>query len=87
MFVLQNIEAKELEIEGLRFTEYSSGQVPVKFDLLFTASETAKDGLGNEIAFSIRYCTALFKKETIEQMAEHLQDLIDVIAADRTVQI
>ena len=78
MFVLQNMETKELVLEGLRFTEYRSEQVSAKFDLTFTAVEGQ-----DEIRFSIEYCTGLFKRETIERFSIHLQNLIEIITADR----
>jgi len=82
MFVLQNTEESELEIEGLRFTEYVSEQNPAKFDLTFTGIE-----MGGALVFKIEYATNLFRQETIERMIVRLCKLLDVVAADRTVQI
>ena len=82
MFALQNMEVSQLELTGLRFTEYHTAQISTKFDLTFTATEA-----GGEIIFGIRYRTTLFKRETIAQMAAHLQELIQVIVADRTVEL
>ena len=80
MFVLQNMEATEFELEGLKLSRYSSGHGASKFDLTFTAIE-----LGNEIAMNIEYATSLFKTETIERMSLHLQNLFRAIAEDREV--
>ena len=82
MFVLQNMEVEQLAIEGLKFTEYKSGQVPAKFDLTFMATEADA-----EIAVSIMYSTGLFERETIKRMGEHFQELMEIIIADRTVEI
>ena len=80
MFVLQNTEASNLEIEGLKITKYDNGQNPAKFDLSFTAME-----VGDEIAFSVEYCVSLFKRKTVERMSNHLQNLLRVISEDRTI--
>ncbi|MBJ8192609.1 hypothetical protein JDS79_38340, partial [Bacillus cereus] len=45
MFVLQNIEQGEQEIEGLRFTPYDNVHPAAKFDLTLTVSEA--DGVLN----------------------------------------
>ena len=82
MLVLQNIELSEVEIEGLKFTDYSNWSTSVKVDLVFRAVE-----IGNEIALSIDYGVKLFKHETIELMGEYLLQLLEVIATDKSVQI
>ena len=82
MFVLQNMEAIQLEVAGLKFTRYSSDQGPAIVDLIFMATE-----IDDEIVFNVRYCTSLFKRETIEGMTKHLQNLIDVVTTDKTVEI
>ena len=80
MFELQNMEESELELEGLKFTGYDNDQRPAKFDLTFTAIET-KD----EIVFSVEYGVNLFKRKTIERMASHLQNLIEIIVGNRDI--
>ncbi|MGM1050706.1 MAG: non-ribosomal peptide synthetase, partial [Bacillota bacterium] len=74
MFVLQNMENSELEIESLKMTSYNSVQNPARFDLTFTAIE-----VGGEIEFSVEYCKNLFKSETIERMTVHFQNLLNAI--------
>ena len=80
MFVLQNMEIRKLEIEGLKLTEYNTDQTQAKFDLTFIAIES--DG---EILFKIEYATSLFKRETIERLSIHFQTLIEVITAQRDI--
>ena len=82
MFILQNMEAAQLEVEGLQFTPYTMRQAVVKFDLTFTAMETSRG-----ISFVIQYSTSLFKRETIAALAAHLQRLLAVITVDKTINI
>ena len=77
VFVLQNMGVNVLEIEGLQFTEYDSGQDYAKFDLTITAFE-AKE----KVLFKVEYCRDLFRRETIAKFVMHLQNLIKAIAAD-----
>ena len=82
MFTLQNLETIELEIEGLKFSSYEIRQAPAKFDLTFTAEEA-----GDEIVITLQYSSALFKQGTIERMSEHLRNLLEAIAADKTSRL
>jgi len=77
MFVMQNVEVNELEIDDLKFTDYIEGEKIAKFDLTFTASETEKG-----ILINIGYCTSLFKKETIKRMSIHMQNVLEAITAN-----
>ncbi|AVF26547.1 non-ribosomal peptide synthase/polyketide synthase [Paenibacillus larvae] len=74
MFVLQNTEQKQLEIEGLTFKPYPSEHTMAKFDLTLTAVE--KD---SSIHFYMEYLTTLFKPETIERMMRHFMRLVDAV--------
>ncbi|MGG1642432.1 non-ribosomal peptide synthase/polyketide synthase [Paenibacillus sp. NRS-1782] len=71
MFVLQNIEQGEQEIEGLRFTPYDNVHPAAKFDLTLTVSEA--DGA---LDCALEYSTAIYKRETAERMAGHFVQLI-----------
>lgn len=77
MFVLQNIEQGEQEIEGLRFTPYDQGHPAAKFDLTLTVSEA--DGALN---CTLEYATAIYKRETAERMAGHFVQLIQEAIAN-----
>ena len=78
MFVLQNTEFTAPPMEGLKLTSDSTDQTVVKFDLKFTATE-----IKDQVLFSIEYCTSLFKRETIERLCLHLQNLIEMIVANK----
>ncbi|WP_262495039.1 non-ribosomal peptide synthetase [Kordia jejudonensis] len=78
LFALQNNE----EVTGMNLGESKLEMMQQefttsKFDLSFNAVET-----NNGIACSITYTTALFKKETIQRMAEHFVQLIHSVLDD-----
>ncbi|MEC0213195.1 condensation domain-containing protein, partial [Paenibacillus ehimensis] len=77
LFVLQNTEQKVQRIDGLHLAPYPQEHTVSKFDLTLHASEE-----GETIGCGFEYATALFKRETVERMAEHLIRLIDAIVAD-----
>lgn len=74
MFVLQNTEQEQLEINDVTFKPYPSEHTMAKFDLTLTAVEEESG-----IQFTMEYLTALFKPETIERMMGHFVQLIDSI--------
>ncbi|UHA73129.1 amino acid adenylation domain-containing protein [Paenibacillus sp. 481] len=74
MFSLQNMDDQEISIAGLQFKPYPSDNTVAKFDLSLEVTEGAA-----ELICSIEYSTALYKPTTIERMAEHLTQLVDVI--------
>jgi amino acid adenylation domain-containing protein/non-ribosomal peptide synthase protein (TIGR01720 family) len=80
MFALQNMEISDGELEGLSFRSHDPKEKIARFDLSFIAAEIGKD-----IEVRIEYCTSLFKGETIERIASHLCNLLDVITKDRCV--
>ncbi|KPV55997.1 fusaricidin synthetase, partial [Paenibacillus sp. A3] len=77
LFVLQNTEQKEQRIAGLQLVPYPQEHTVSKFDLTLHASEE-----GETIGCGFEYATSLYKRETVERMAEHLIRLIDGIVAD-----
>ncbi|WP_336604367.1 amino acid adenylation domain-containing protein, partial [Paenibacillus sp. MMS18-CY102] len=77
MFILQNTEQGALDIEGLTCRVYPNQHNVAKFDLTFIAVEEAEG-----ITCSIEYASSLYKRETVERMAQHFKQLIDVIVKD-----
>ena len=76
LFVLQNTENKELELEGLKFIPYDFEHTIAKFDLSLSAQE-----LGDKIGIELEYSTKLFKEETMERLAVHyLNTLREVVS-------
>ncbi|MCC3380887.1 non-ribosomal peptide synthetase, partial [Paenibacillus farraposensis] len=74
LFVLQNTEQGDQEIDGLQFKPYAHPHQTAKFDLTLHVTENEE-----ELACSLEYATALFQRETVERMTKHLVQLIDVI--------
>ncbi|MVO98166.1 non-ribosomal peptide synthetase [Paenibacillus lutrae] len=74
MFILQNTEQGKLRLEGLELEPYGNEPGVSKFDLTLTAAEDA-----GAIECRLEYSTALYKRETIERMAQHFVQVVDVI--------
>ncbi|MEC0210153.1 amino acid adenylation domain-containing protein [Paenibacillus ehimensis] len=82
MFALENAEQGDLSIEGLTVGPYPSGHDAVKFDLALHAAE-----VGDELECSLRYASSLYKRETIERMANHFVRLVEAIADSPQAQL
>ncbi|WP_106793798.1 non-ribosomal peptide synthetase [Aquimarina sp. Aq78] len=83
MFVLQNIHSEtEIKLDGLTLSNYEQNNTTAKFDLTFTIEET-------ESGFSlyVEYCTDLFKKETIQRMVIHYEELLKNIVRNPKAKI
>uniref|UniRef100_UPI00046FE480 non-ribosomal peptide synthetase n=1 Tax=Paenibacillus massiliensis TaxID=225917 RepID=UPI00046FE480 len=76
LFVLQNVEQDTQELDGLQFKPYPHSHQTAKFDLTLQITEGV-----SELACSMEYATSLFQQDTVERLAQHLQQLIDVIIA------
>ncbi|MCZ8518253.1 MULTISPECIES: non-ribosomal peptide synthase/polyketide synthase [Paenibacillus] len=77
MFIVQNAEQAELNVDGLQLKSYPHEQEPAKFDLTFEAAEQEEG-----IACSIGYASDLYKPATVERMAGHFERLIDAVIED-----
>ncbi|MDT3424992.1 tyrocidine synthetase-3 [Paenibacillus forsythiae] len=82
MFTMLDDEKVEMSFDGLTLKAYQETGKTCKFDLNFSVAV-----LEEEISISIQYCTDLFKEETIEQMGEHLRNIIAAIVDDYTLKI
>jgi len=77
MLMVQNVDITELELEGLQFIPYNFDTQVSKVDITLEAVESLE-----EIKFHIEYCTALFKRETMERLAGHFLNLLREIVAN-----
>jgi non-ribosomal peptide synthetase component F len=68
------------EDAALKITPYEEGDAQVKFDLLFTGSDT-----GENLFFTIQYSTELFKHETIERYIKYFKEIITTVAKNETL--
>ncbi|GAB6926335.1 hypothetical protein JCM10914A_03180 [Paenibacillus sp. JCM 10914] len=86
MLVYQNIVEPALQ-EGfgdeIRISAYDAElSGTAKFDL-----NVIVEDLGEGLLFQFEYCTRLFKRETVEQMAQHLMEIAWTVTADPHTQI
>ncbi len=82
MFTMQNMDAGELQIEGLRFKPYEFSNNIAKFDMTITATE-----LDKTIGIDLNYCTKLFNKQTILNMSKHLINILSSIANNTSLRL
>lgn len=82
MFVLQNIDMDEVNIEGLKFTPYHNPFQISKFDLTLTATETIKG-----INFEWEYRTQILEKETIKRLAKLYISILESIVANPDLKL
>ncbi|WP_281887483.1 non-ribosomal peptide synthetase [Paenibacillus sp. YYML68] len=77
MFIMQNTEQQELVLGDLQLQPYPKPHAAAQVDLTLEIVE--EDGL---IYGSFQYVTSLFKRESMERLASHLQQLIGSVAAN-----
>ncbi len=82
MFTMQNMDAEENQIEGLKFRPYEASNNIAKFDMTITATE-----LGKTMLLSLNYCTKLFNKQTIQKMSKHLINILISIANNTNLRL
>lgn len=82
-FILQNMEAQSLEIEGLKIELYSGAENSIaKVDLSLVASET-----GTGIGFNLTYSTALYKEATIKKIVDNFVKISEQIIEDIDIRL
>ena len=82
MFALQNTNAPNYELEGLKFKSYKFEKNISKFDLTLNAIEI-KDG----IILEWEYCTKLFNEETINKLAEHYIKIVETMIINPEIKL
>jgi len=85
MLIVQNVEAADFELEGLRFSPYQlPGELPhmSKVDFTIEAAEA-----GEEIHFRLEYCTRLYKRDTMERFARHFINIIKEVVNNPVIQL
>ncbi|SHK85208.1 Phosphopantetheine attachment site, partial [Clostridium cavendishii DSM 21758] len=82
MFVLQNLEKVNSEIEDLIFKQYNLSHGVEKFDITMTAIE-----VNNQIYFNLGYKIKLFKHKTMERMSEYFKFIIKTIINNLDIKI
>ncbi|MCP4157761.1 MAG: amino acid adenylation domain-containing protein, partial [bacterium] len=82
MFVLQNMESRDLKIPGLQLSPYKTGKTVSKFDLILEGEEWQE-----KLNFKFKYRTAIFKKETIEKFVGYYNRITKSVLTNTTVKI
>ncbi len=82
MFILQNMEKSEETIHELKFIPYGYENDTTKFDLTMYVTEE-----NDIIRFALNYSTNLFKKETIQMMAEWFIEILTGVVENPEMQI
>ena len=77
MFELQYTNSHTMESSELCLVPYEIEESTSKFDITLHAIEDE-----NEMNLIFQYCTALFKKETIERMTRHFHNILIQIVKD-----
>ncbi len=71
MFVMKNFQVENFKMEGLDITLHNLESNISKFDMTMVATESH-----NNIEIQLEYCTKLFRKETIERLIGHYENLL-----------
>jgi len=71
MFVLQNLEAPEIELSGLVLKPYEYEDKTAKFDLTLSAVEDK-----GKLFFTFEYSTNLFREETIYRFIAYFKNIV-----------
>ncbi|MCB2300169.1 non-ribosomal peptide synthetase, partial [Clostridium tagluense] len=82
MFIMQSMDTIDIEIEGLKFKGYNSDNKISKFDITLSAIEDKES-----ILLDFEYSTKLFKRETIERMIRHFNNILKEIIKNRSIKL
>jgi tyrocidine synthetase III len=77
MFILNNMEATELEVPGLKLKIFEYETNITRFDLIFAAVEKE-----DQLFFTVEYSSKLFKEYTAERIIRYFKNLIESILSD-----
>jgi len=82
LFVLQNMDNQEIIIPDLKLTPISNPIESSKFDLSLISQE-----MEDRIQLTLEYCTALFKKETIQRYIEYFNKIVEAVIQSPEIEI
>ena len=75
--ILQNTASIDLEIEGVRLKSEKYPNKIAKYDLTLEVAQ-----VNGELNCELEYCTNLFRKDTIQRMAEHFQTILEIMVTE-----
>jgi amino acid adenylation domain-containing protein len=82
LFVLQNLEINKIKIKNLKTIPYEYKSKTSPFDFWVEGVEGEDD-----IAFSMGYCTKLFKRETMERLSRHFINILNQVIEKSDVSV
>lgn len=82
MFVMQNMDNEQLNLEDLKLIPHQFESKTAKFDLTIFATETA-----GEMALEFEYSSRLFKRETVARLIGHFANILQSIAGNTGVKL
>ncbi|MFE3577360.1 amino acid adenylation domain-containing protein [Lysinibacillus sp. NPDC059133] len=82
MFILQNTITDFVEFEGLKTQTYPYKSRISKFDITLSAEEHM-----SKLLFEIEYSNQLFKKDTIERMVGHYQNILKTVIKQPKIKL
>lgn len=82
MFIMQNTENKEIQLDNIKIKQFQFERGVSKFDITLSAEEK-----GEEIKFDLEYCTKLFKRETIERMISHFKNILNEVTENPEIKL
>ncbi|WP_227013950.1 non-ribosomal peptide synthetase [Paenibacillus psychroresistens] len=78
LFVLQNTDRADIQIENITLSPYEFENKATKFDLTLSVAEEAE-----EIHCQLEYSSRLFKKDTIERLTGHFRHMLEEVSENR----
>lgn len=84
VFQTQNLENPTIEVQGLTFKPYEKDFHVSRFDLVIYCEEEAQN---ESINLRYLYSPALFKRSTIEEMANHFVEILTQVLENREMKL
>jgi amino acid adenylation domain-containing protein len=82
MFVMQNMDRVDIRLPGITLRPYPFLHPMTAFDLVLIAGETP-----GKLVFTLRYCTGLFKRETILRLIRYFKTLLRVLSSSPDIPL
>ncbi len=82
LFVMQNMDIPEVQIKDAIIRPYVFDTETTRFDLSLQAKE-----IDSCISLIFEYSTKLFKDETIQSLAKHFENIINIIINDTSIKL
>jgi hypothetical protein len=80
--VVQNMDTPQLEIEGIKFVPYDYDPGVTQVDIALYVLESKK-----EIHFNLFYCTALFKRATMERFITYFKEVVSAVVENTSIKL